>query len=177
MKTLKLLFLFTLLISASCKNDDDTPTSPIDQLPPATQIGAQTFGCLINGEAFIPDVFGSGAPKAFYQFVDGAYTFVISSSSGGGTSFVGIGIGGIDVQQLNETTYNLIEESSGNTFGKMVKVLDAYTTSVNNPGLLNITNFDDVNGIISGTFEFTVLDNEGKEIKITDGRFDMLYTN
>ena len=173
-----LLFLFTILLTLSCcKNDDDNPTDPIDQLPPATQTGEQTFGCLINGEAFLPDTFGSGRPNAFYQFVNGAYTFVISSSSGGGNSFIGIGVGGIDIQPLEESTYNLIEEQSGSTFGKVIKNVDSYSTSVSNQGFLNITNFDPENFIISGTFEFTVLDDDNNEIKITDGRFDLKYTN
>ncbi len=40
-----------------------------------------------------------------------------------------------------------------------------------------ITNFDPENYILSGTFEFTVLDEDGNEIEITDGRFDVKYTN
>lgn len=45
------------------------------------------------------------------------------------------------------------------------------------PGTLTITRFDNKEFIISGTFEFNVLDTNGKEIKITDGRFDLNYTN
>ena len=180
MKTLKLLFLFTLLISASCKNDDDSSKNPIDQLPAATQIGAQTFGCLINGEAFVPPIFGSNAPNAFYQFVGGAYTLGISGGTGGGSNLKGLNIGAIDVDQIQETTYIFLEKESGNYFGQYTiggSIILNAITSTNNSGLLLITHFDEVNGIISGTFEFTVLDNEGNEIKITDGRFDMLYTN
>ena len=33
--------LFTL---SCCNNEDDTPQNPIDQLPPATQDGANTLG-------------------------------------------------------------------------------------------------------------------------------------
>ena len=47
LKTAVLLFLtFTLI---NCTKSDDQ-----DQLPPATQTGANTFGCLINGKVFIP---------------------------------------------------------------------------------------------------------------------------
>ena len=51
------------------------------------------------------------------------------------------------------------------------------STSIDFPGVITITNFDPENFIISGTFEFTVLDNDDNEIKITDGRFDLKYTN
>lgn len=36
---------------------------------------------------------------------------------------------------------------------------------------------DEEAGIISGTFEFSVFNDDGSQIKITDGRFDMKYTN
>ena len=51
------------------------------------------------------------------------------------------------------------------------------STSIDFPGVITITNFDPEIFIISGTFEFTVLDNDDNEIKITDGRFDLKYTN
>ncbi|TYC08776.1 hypothetical protein ES677_14145 [Bizionia gelidisalsuginis] len=48
----KLLLLLTVTLTLSCCNNDDdtTPTNPIDQLPPTTQTGANTFGFLVNGE-------------------------------------------------------------------------------------------------------------------------------
>jgi len=50
-----LLFLFTTLLALiSCSKDDNKPTNPTDQLPPATQIGANTAGCLLDGKAFLP---------------------------------------------------------------------------------------------------------------------------
>lgn len=71
MKNYVLLMLAVLTLSCF-NNDDDQPQNPIDQLPPAMQTGEQTFGGIINGELFVPPSFGSNAPNAFYQFVDGA---------------------------------------------------------------------------------------------------------
>jgi len=178
----KLLLLLTIITTFSCCNNDDdnTPTKPIDQLPPATQTGAQTFGCLINGEAFVPPNFGSNSPSAFYQFVDGAYTLGISARTGGGTELKSINIGCLDVPLLEETNYTLLEFATGNYFGEYTigGGIDYHgITSISNPGVLTITNFDQTNFIISGTFSFTVLDNNGNEINITNGRFDMNYTN
>lgn len=175
MKNLILLTFFALSLSC-CKKDDENLT-PLEQLPPATQTGEQTFGCLISGEAFIPDKFGSGTPRAFYQLVNGKYTFVVSSSKGGGELLTAIGIGGIEINPLKEDNFDLTEEKLGNTFGKIITGIDNYTTSSNNPGSLNITRFDNESFIMSGTFEFTVKDNDNNEIKITDGRFDLKYTN
>ena len=51
------------------------------------------------------------------------------------------------------------------------------STGGNGYGTLTITRFDDQEHIISGTFEFTVQGNNGELIKITDGRFDLNYSN
>ncbi|MDT0678524.1 DUF6252 family protein [Autumnicola musiva] len=180
MKILYLILIVSLGISTSCNNDDDQPRKPIDQLPAATQSGEQTFGCLINGEVFIPDNFGRGRPNAFYQFVNGAYTLGIHASNKSGEELLSVGLGALHVEPVQETQYILNSEASGNFYGIYLLggglTLDTTTTN-NSPGTINITNFDPENFIISGTFEFTVFDNEGNEIKITDGRFDMLYTN
>ena len=173
------MLTITLTLSC-CKKDDDQSTNPIDQLPPATQTGEQTFGCLINGEAFVPPSFGSNSPSAFYQFVDGAYTLGISAGTGGGTELKSINIGCLDMPLIEEIEYTFLEFATGNYFAEYRIgagfILDT-SSSISNPGTLIITNFDQDNFIISGTFEFTVLDNDGGEINITNGRFDMNYTN
>ncbi|WP_452224055.1 hypothetical protein [Lacinutrix chionoecetis] len=176
---LKLLLI--VLVFTACNNDDDNmPQDPIDQLPPATQTGEQTFGCLINGEPFVPPSFGSNAPNAFYQFVDGAYTLGISGGTGGGSELKSINIGCLDMPLIEEINYTLLEFASGNYFGEY-RIGGGFdlneSSSTENPGSLNITNFNSEDFIISGTFEFTVFDNDGNEINITDGRFDLNYTN
>jgi hypothetical protein len=72
MKKLFLLLLTTLTLSC-CNNDDDSSSS---SLPPATQTGAGTFACYVNGKPFI-DTSG-GYFNCFYQLVDGEYYFSIS---------------------------------------------------------------------------------------------------
>lgn len=179
MKNLLLLLTITLTLSC-CKKDDDQSTNPIDQLPPATQTGEQTFGCLINGEAFVPPSFGNNAPGAFYQFVDGAYTLSIYGSISGGPNLKSINIGCLDMPLIQETNYTLRERITNNYFGSYNiggGITYSGRSSTEYPGTLVITNFDPENFIISGTFEFTVLDNDGSEINITNGRFDMNYTN
>lgn len=179
MKILHLFLILGLTLNTSYDKDDDQ--SPIDQLPPATQTGAQTFGCLINGEAFVPPLFGTNSPDAFYQFVRGAYTFDISGSITKNSKLFTIGIAGIDVEPLEEKTYILIERESGNHFGQYLIIdgglLFNGATSIENSGKLFIDHLDEEKGIISGRFEFTLFDNHDNEIKITDGRFDMRYTN
>ena len=45
----------TLINAAGCSDDDPNSQEPIDQLPAATQDGKNTFGCLVNGEAWVTD--------------------------------------------------------------------------------------------------------------------------
>lgn len=52
-ETLTLLLAISLF--ACHKDDDNIPTNPIDQLPPATQVGANTAGAMVNGEPFLPN--------------------------------------------------------------------------------------------------------------------------
>jgi len=43
------LFLALPLLLVSCKKND-----PVSALPPETQTGANTFGCLVNGQPWTP---------------------------------------------------------------------------------------------------------------------------
>ena len=66
--------LFVTFFLSCCNNDDDKPIAEIDKLPPATQTGANTFGCLLDGKAFLPGNYPN-ATNCFYQLVDGEYYF------------------------------------------------------------------------------------------------------
>jgi len=53
-KLLTAATLLALLTAAGCNEDDPSSTAPVDQLPPLTQTGENTFGCLVNGIPVIP---------------------------------------------------------------------------------------------------------------------------
>jgi hypothetical protein len=180
MRNLLLILLTTFTLSC-CDKDNDQPKTELEKLPPATQIGAQTFGCLIDGKAFVPPKFGTNAPNAFYQFVGGAYTLGINSATGGGTELKSINIGCLDMPVLNVNDYELKEFATGNYFGEY-RIAAGFnfdgSSFLQKPGTLTITKFDPVNFIISGTFSFEAKElTTGEIIQITNGRFDMNYTN
>ena len=52
--TTKLLFFLTLLSFAGCSKDNPVAEDPLAKLPPETQVGANTFGCVINNQVFYP---------------------------------------------------------------------------------------------------------------------------
>ena len=48
-KILKTLFFATFIIFSNCTKNDE----PLNELPPITQTGENTFGCLINNKVFV----------------------------------------------------------------------------------------------------------------------------
>jgi len=74
----KLLFIFLAITLNGCDKNDSPRCVGIDCLPPATQTGAGTFGCLING---VPFVDKSRSFNCFYQLVGGEYFFGIGGRS------------------------------------------------------------------------------------------------
>ncbi len=176
MKKLLLLIITTFTLSC-CNKDDDQPKTELDKLPPATQTGANTFGCLLDGQAFIPSG-GTNPLDCVYQFVNGGYYFALQGNKRDSeNNLFRISIGTINLQIAQNNTYQLLENQDGNSVGRFsVNGLPSFTSS-NYTGGLKITKLDQTNQIVSGTFWFDVLHPVTNQVvKIRDGRFDMQYT-
>lgn len=63
MKHFPVLTTALALLLTQCRKNDDAPAKPEDQLPAATQTGANTFGCLLNGKPWMP----SGGGRSVFQ--------------------------------------------------------------------------------------------------------------
>jgi hypothetical protein len=112
-----LLFLFiTLLVLISCSKEDNKPTSPIDQLPPATQIGANTAGCLLDGKAFLPKGYLHTGNLVCY-YIDGK-DFTISLSQKLNNQTILIGIISNNQSLVIGQTYILKEYGANSQFGE-----------------------------------------------------------
>ena len=182
MKTILYTLLSLLLIS--CGDDDNNNADPIDQLPPLTNTGENTFGCLIDGRAFTPQGGGLGGPSrgASYQFIyndgDSYYNFqVFGTRFSDPTENITINL---NLQNFNALQEGVIYPISVYEDGTAVGLYfdsnaNRYETTHTHTGTLTITHYDYDNRIISGTFEFEV-EVEGEIVKITDGRFDMDFT-
>ncbi|WP_372757503.1 hypothetical protein [Mariniflexile sp.] len=159
MKTLITLIVYSLMLMAvtNCKNDDDTPTNPIDQLPPLTQTGENTFGYLDNGNPI--SITNSRQITAIYQ--------------GGGIQF---GAGGVYIVVLDPFTINtpyyfkgIGEGISRAKFTKQnqgteicyYEYIDTYE------GYVTFSKIDKTNYIISGTFEFSTDTDSCEIVNIT----------
>ena len=164
-----LLALFFAL--AGCTDDDSGP------LPPATQSGAGTFGCTVNGKNFVDN---SGHFNCYYQYVDGGYHFGISGNDES-TDPVSVNLF-TTKKTLSEGEVLLLKSiADGNASGGGFFYVgnsgdgartddDAYT------GELTITRFDPVTRVVSGTFWFDLKHpGNGRRIEIREGRFDTLF--
>lgn len=181
MKQITILLLLMIFSIIGCeKNDPAKPSEPIaeiDKLPPATQIGANTFGCLYDGINFTP---GNAANPldCQYQYVNKGYYFAITAVRRfDPKNYISIGLGTIQLQIFEGNTYPLLRQEIGKANGSLYKNYTVTYTSDQYTGELKITKLDPVNYIISGTFWFDIIDNRGVKHEIREGRFDMHYTN
>src|SRR5690606_9655491 len=171
-----LLIFLTSTISCCNKDDDNPPADPVDLLPPATQTGAGTFGCLLDGEVFLP---GNVPNKldCVYQFVNGGYYFSLQGSKRySDNNVILIGLSTKRLEVFAHNTYILKENVDQNAHGTFVTNREIYYTSEMETGELTITKLDFDNHIVSGTFWFDVKDIDGVVHKIRDGRFDVRFT-
>jgi len=171
-----LLFIVSAVLFSACKKEKT------DTLPPITQEGANTFGCVINGKVYVPRGFEQNKP-CFDIIVD-----------------PGFNDGSIDIRVFRKegdltTRLNFGSDSISNTglfcvgsrvdFGYTIyskRLSDnicetpySYGLPSNKNGYIKITRYDLMNRIISGEFEFHFVNPNcglGDTINITMGRFD-----
>lgn len=168
----------------ACDNDDDNNRgNPLDQLPPMTTTGENTIGCLVNGEPFTD----SGLMNNFYQFVGGEFFLVINWEEGPNNNYKDgqLVLSRIEVEE--NQTYILDKSSfidgdytgGGATFTSNRKeIFGQYETNINYAGQIKFIKFDDTDNIMSGTFKFEAQEIiTGETISITNGRFDLTFTN
>lgn len=178
-----LLLVCTVLTANHCKKNK--PTNPVDQLPPETQTGANTFGCLVNGQVFKPggaQLIG-GSLQCNYQYVNNGFYFTLIGRNKAGSnllSSIGLYTDSLMIQQGD--IISLKARIKGNSSGNYYKAINSfqyeqYDTDGNiYKGILQIKKLDPVNQIVSGTFWFDAMDSNGKKVEVREGRFDTHYT-
>lgn len=169
--TTLLLLLGTMASLESCDlfEKNSKPKTELEKLPPATQEGKNTFGCLVDGKAWVTKT--SIDADAYYQ--EGRLFIYAKLDSGGIDQEMTISLFDFD---LMEGEYILTEYPE--IFGELrdLKTNCEYLTSASHIGKLTITHFDQTNFIISGTFEFEAYSDDcDKVVKVTHGRFDLNY--
>ena len=170
-----LILILTLFVTLSCCKKDDAN----DPLPPATQTGAGTFACKVNGQNFI-DTSG-GYFNCFYQFNDGEYYFGIQGKDE--EKSMRTVVLSTTAKSISEgETLLLLENIDGNAWGGgrfNTETIggDASYTNSQYTGELTITKLDFINNIVSGTFWFDIEHPvTGETVETREGRFDTLFT-
>jgi hypothetical protein len=168
-KSILVLLIGSMLMNSSCEISEKEPAYKSDTLlPPITTVGANTFGCKLNGSYWLA--------LPFKNF-DASY-------SKGAIS--------IRLEKSGENTYGIITMSSSsgivNNIGQYPfnsKFRAYYTTpsfdyaivDTINTGNFTLLHLDTINRIISGTFEYIPehLNLLPQKVFITEGRFDLKY--
>ena len=181
--SLIIVSIVLILIAYSCKKAGS------NTLPLITQTGANTFGCLINGNVFTPGgALAGGNLNAIYQYeytAPGAinpsgFEFVLNGTDERNSCNVTSIEFEFDSVLMFADTYQLLAPKAGSGYGIYSNFNCNGThfdlnTSDSVTGQLIMTRFDLTNQIASGTFWFNVLGNDGNITHITDGRFDVHF--
>lgn len=148
----------------------------------------ELFGCRINGVAYNPQrldpvLLGSCFYRSTYGGDFGWIFKMDGERHNVGCRSFSIGFV-LDSVMLEEgKTYLLGNQGPRNNYGRYYlnstcdqSTLELYTND-NEPGQVTITYFDPVDKSVSGTFSFTVSDNNGNVYEISHGVFDRHYEN
>lgn len=176
-----LLYIATGL--ASCKKTD--LEMELDKLPIATEEGRGTFGCLINGKAFLPDngcyfFLCKGPMKNWYVERTGELHIDVEFSRPESYQHISITIKqcfAAGIFEVSNSPSNNVSISYRANMDSKPECRDFYSsdTTTTRLGFVRITKIDKVNRITSGFFEFNLQKSGCDEIKVTNGRFDLKY--
>lgn len=185
MKSLTFIILLALA-AGGCKKD-----APDADLPEATQTGANTAGCYINGQPFVATGFGSGLGKVpgigggFSE--DSLYNLRLSGKFGNQEGTLRLFLTNIPrdgrvlikTYQLNLDTPFCPPAVSSQCLNHAVFIPNDYSgeiygTSARHTGKVDLKYVDLGRSIASGTFSFTAVSNldPTKTLQVTGGRFD-----
>lgn len=162
-----------LLSLTACRDRQDE-----NKLPEATQTGANTGGCLVDGKVWVAKRENIGAVTGgranMYEEVNGYHKVTIYLSSENST-LTTLYIELVAREPFTEKTYEI--PSYDNIKGAMITTAyDAFYTDTQNSGQITFTKIDRQKQFFSGTFSFKAKNSTGKVASITDGRFDKKFS-
>jgi hypothetical protein len=178
---LSLLFLFI-----SCRKNHNNNDSV--KFPAETQSGLNTFGCYIDGNAFIPSttLFGNVHPISVYYTPDSTeyYKAGFLSIQGVDARYSLDFAGRVWIQKLQvfgtgdyslRHVFNCVRpyDCDGGVYDNAKENKTYFIES----GKLTITKLDTLNKIVSGRFDFTSKDTLGNIKEVKGGVFDTKYVN
>ena len=181
MKQSSLFILILALAASACKKND-----PEAGLPPATQEGRNTAGCLVNGERFVAAESGGSLLSnpipalagGFYE--DSLYYLTLAGKTNRGITRIHMFFRSQSpgTYFFNQTTPSLDRAGLRYTLRYaacyFLETKEFYITDAQHTGQVVLTRADLRSGISAGTFEFTAAStfDPRKTVTVTKGRFD-----
>jgi hypothetical protein len=175
------LFVALVLLASACKKEQ----SELEKLPDATQNGANTAGCLIDGKAFVATGWGSGMSKvpgvAGGFYVDTIYWLRLNGVYDNRNTSLSLFLRNGHKPgryELNTTTpivpqAGMLQARNHAAF-TIIDTGETFATSSDATGFIQI-DMASLPTSSAGTFEFSAasLTEPGKVIRVTNGRFDV----
>ncbi len=169
--------LLISLLSFACKKK-------IDELPPITQTGANSFGAKVDGQLWIPQRFGMINASNLLEarlLGDNFYITAQNFASSPNETEFDIAIIGLTTTGTYNLNSNTSHPNSNYSYAyyekRKLSPLFQYITSSTYTGAVNISRFDTAARIVSGTFAFQAGEttSSAAPINVTEGRFDVRY--
>lgn len=166
------------LTAIGCR-DRETEPQPQDQLPPITQHGANTAGCLVDGKIWVAQKrsvkFQGSRTEVIVNDNNYKITIDLEKSERSGI-FIKFNTENIELNKV----YDFPNDTNDQSYAVYIEdvVVDGgnyYTKPFNHKGKIKITRLDLNKQIISGEFEFKCSNEYGNTINITNGRFDKKF--
>ena len=176
------VLMFIAFTLSCCKKDPPTPEECIDEhgLPCLTTEGKNMFACKLNGEVFIADVdYSVGGPIALAAYLNSDNYFTIQATMENDTEYKDVKIRSyFDYEQPEQSIHvpNSYVKGSTNYFAIGTNC-ESYYYDTLNKGIITIVEIDTINRICSGRFEMDLINDNcsTNELKVTHGRFDVIY--
>jgi hypothetical protein len=172
-----------VIIGSGCKKQSNTNTDDtnVPGLPTATQIGANTFGCLVNGVAWVPE--GSNGTNNLSIDYDAGINRGIFNIAASNTisafQYSRIWIGIDDSINLLISPFDVVVNKTSIGFIKYSNngncIIRSFDNDVLSNGNITVQKHDKVARIISGKFEGFLSKIGCDTVKITNGRFDFKF--
>jgi hypothetical protein len=178
MKHLKILGIMLIAYTLNgcdfLKATNQNPAADLTKLPPETQEGKNTFGCLVNGKVWrnqgFVNIYSSNLIVSKTESLTIAATKVTQETTQGIN--ISAIVNDLGIYRLNEINSAIFLDAKKSCIKTGYKPIE---------GTLMITKYQytEINGgrrlIIAGKFNFvTLMQPCGDTIRVTDGRFDIL---
>ncbi|TAG29818.1 MAG: hypothetical protein EAZ35_09340 [Sphingobacteriia bacterium] len=177
-----LLGIIIVSLTISCTKDNNlSDTDNIPGLPPVTQIGANTFGCLVNGKPWIPSG-NNGTANLSIDYDpginNGYFSVAAYNISSTMTTYIILGIKDSVLFLTSNKTIKISKNEKGAFLYDQIGICRTYSDDnrIYSNGSIQIEKYDKNLKIISGRFNCKLYNtNCNDTIEITKGRFDFKF--